>query len=208
MDYGNITLVKPTGTFDKTRPQFIGFQYPDGAKAFAKPCYSFGEVFAPSPQWLDKYKDEILLVIGYEGGNPDYPIWFGYTPLSKISDVEDFPEISIKRTEKFVVLIDDKNNKLSLIQRDSNNSTTQEIVIDDDKVFIKSGNIHLGGDDATEPVLFGDKTTSFLSDLLSAIEKLTVPTATGPSGIPINIAAFTALKTKLDSLKSKISKTK
>ena len=36
-----------------------------------------------------------------------------------------------------------------------------------------------------------------LTDLCAAIEKLTVPTAMGPSGVPINIAEFTKIKQDL-----------
>ncbi len=38
------------------------------------------------------------------------------------------------------------------------------------------------------------------SDLMDEIIKITVPTGTGPSGVPVNAAAFTAIKTRLDNL--------
>lgn len=41
---------------------------------------------------------------------------------------------------------------------------------------------------------------TILSDLLTAIKAITVPTNVGPSGIPINIADFTAIGTRLDSI--------
>ena len=37
-----------------------------------------------------------------------------------------------------------------------------------------------------------------LADLLTAIKVLTVPTSVGPSGVPINIADFTAIETRLN----------
>ena len=41
---------------------------------------------------------------------------------------------------------------------------------------------------------------SILEDLISAIEKVTVTTAMGPSGTPINIAEFTAIKNRIPNL--------
>lgn len=39
-----------------------------------------------------------------------------------------------------------------------------------------------------------------LSDMIDAINQITVPTGTGPSGIPINAANFTAIKQRLNNL--------
>ncbi|WP_066836481.1 hypothetical protein [Rufibacter ruber] len=39
-----------------------------------------------------------------------------------------------------------------------------------------------------------------LSDFLDAITQLTVPTPTGPSGVPVNAAAFTQIKTRLEKI--------
>jgi hypothetical protein len=41
---------------------------------------------------------------------------------------------------------------------------------------------------------------SLLQNLISAIEDLTVPTPAGPSGVPVNILQFTAIKTQLQNL--------
>lgn len=39
-----------------------------------------------------------------------------------------------------------------------------------------------------------------LSDMIDAINQITVPTGTGPSGVPINATAFTAIKERLNKL--------
>jgi hypothetical protein len=39
-----------------------------------------------------------------------------------------------------------------------------------------------------------------IEDLIAAIEKLTVTTGVGPSGVPINLAEFTGIKTRLKNL--------
>jgi len=41
---------------------------------------------------------------------------------------------------------------------------------------------------------------TLLDDLLTAIQALTVPTGTGPSGIPVNAAEFAAISTRLKTL--------
>jgi hypothetical protein len=42
----------------------------------------------------------------------------------------------------------------------------------------------------------GESLGKLYNDLLSAIQKITVPTGTGPSGVPVNLADFTALQTR------------
>jgi hypothetical protein len=39
-----------------------------------------------------------------------------------------------------------------------------------------------------------------LDDLIAEIQKITVPTNVGPSGVPINIAQFTTIKTRVSNL--------
>jgi hypothetical protein len=41
---------------------------------------------------------------------------------------------------------------------------------------------------------------AIISDLIDTINLLTVTTPSGPSGVPVNIADFTAIKTRLDNL--------
>ncbi len=43
----------------------------------------------------------------------------------------------------------------------------------------------------------GEGLKKVMTDLITAITQLTVPTGVGPSGIPINAAAFNAIKTRL-----------
>lgn len=57
----------------------------------------------------------------------------------------------------------------------------------------------------TEPMVLGNKLVETLSSLCDALSQLTVPTALGPSGVPINISEFQNIKKELDNIKSKIS---
>jgi len=75
--------------------------------------------------------------------------------------------------------------------------TGAEIFIDTDGlVSIKGANGTL------EASLLGETTIQLMSDFLDGILALSVPTGTGPSGVPINSATFTSLKSTLNSLLS------
>lgn len=79
------------------------------------------------------------------------------------------------------------------------NSVTGETVIigknsylfinSDDEIKIKAGTT------ALEKSVLGEKLKTLLDKILDEIIKITVPTPVGPSGIPVNLAAFTAIKT-------------
>lgn len=59
--------------------------------------------------------------------------------------------------------------------------------------------------DGKEPMVLGDTLQKKLEALIDAINKLTVPTAFGPSGTPINATEFSAIKAQLEQIKSKKS---
>lgn len=82
-----------------------------------------------------------------------------------------------------------------------------EIIANDSNVQIKAAKkVNLG--DGAEPAVLGDTLEQFLSDLVDQIKLITVPTAFGPSGTPINAAAFAALvSTSLARIKSSYSNT-
>ena len=59
-----------------------------------------------------------------------------------------------------------------------------------------------GPDTATEPIVLGTALVSVLNDLINAIKGITVPTAWGPSGTPLNVAAFATLANQLNKILS------
>src|SRR3990167_10173306 len=77
----------------------------------------------------------------------------------------------------------------------------------DDGTYVDSKEIILGRN-AKEPLVLGNELVSVLSDILSEIIKLTVPTGSGPSGNPLNSAKFSAIKSKLKKMLSKQNFTK
>lgn len=63
-------------------------------------------------------------------------------------------------------------------------------------MFVDAPSINLGKD-AKEPIVLGNKLVEILGDLIDAILQQTHPTGSGPSGTPINAAAFKIIKNKL-----------
>lgn len=80
-----------------------------------------------------------------------------------------------------------------------------EIITNEDNVQVKSKQINLG--EGKEPMVLGDTLVDLLSQTIDAITTLTVPTSSGASGTPINTPQFTAIKSKLKTMLSKLSNT-
>lgn len=66
------------------------------------------------------------------------------------------------------------------------------------------GKINLGGDGATENFILGQQWKTFMTLVLTQIAAITVPTAVGTSGIPLNAANFTNEIQQLDAKLSDI----
>lgn len=80
-------------------------------------------------------------------------------------------------------------------------------IITKNGMFVDSPKISLGKD-AKEPIVLGDKLVEILGELIDAILQETHPTGAGPSGTPVNAAAFKIIKNKLSrTILSKQNKT-
>jgi hypothetical protein len=80
-----------------------------------------------------------------------------------------------------------------------------KIIAKDGEVDIISSKINLGG--GKEKMVLGDTLVSTMGQILDAIVSLTVMTPVGTSGPPLNAAQFTAIKSKLNEILSKLSNT-
>ncbi len=77
-------------------------------------------------------------------------------------------------------------------------SGSLEVVVDADKIELKKGEAILRQTEAGFTMIrSGEGLKKILTDLITAISQLTVPTGVGPSGVPINAAVFNAIKTRL-----------
>lgn len=66
------------------------------------------------------------------------------------------------------------------------------------------GKITFGESDATENMVLGQQWKAMMEAFLDAVNAITVPTGVGPSGVPINLAQFEAIKNNLDAQLSDI----
>ena len=91
------------------------------------------------------------------------------------------------------------------------------IMIDGPKIIVGSGNekgngqgdqVLIGGSSASEPIVLGNALKGIIEELISQIEIMTVPTGVGPSGPPVNAIAFSGIKRRLNTVLSKVGKTK
>jgi len=70
-----------------------------------------------------------------------------------------------------------------------------------------SGEIYLNTEEQTEPLVRGNTLVEILKELLTELAKETHPTPAGPSGPPVNAAAYNAIANKLDTILSTLNYT-
>lgn len=83
-----------------------------------------------------------------------------------------------------------------------------KININENEIAIKADNssvIKFG--EGKEPMVLGTTMKGKLDKIIEAMQKLTVPTAFGPSGTPVNISEFLAVKEEFDQFLSKLTNT-
>jgi len=111
--------------------------------------------------------------------------------------------------EKDVSTIIEKADTIRLIARSSviietqpagNDAPPTSIVMKPNgEIIIHGKNIRIGSDKATtEHIILGDTLKGLLEELIAEINLIQVPTAVGPSGIPMNFAKFELISKKLD----------
>ena len=151
----------PTGEVLDTDPTFIEILL-GNKSVFAKPCMSFGSYNVPDKAWLDKYKDEILVWVVFENGNPAHPVYLGVSPRdNKELPKDNFPNVKSRKTVEFEYFIDDVNKEFHLNKINSDNSTKHGVKITDDLVSVS------------------DKSNEFIIDFSSG--KITVKNKSGQS---------------------------
>lgn len=108
------------------------------------------------------------------------------------------------------VFVDDQMNEKTTLRYEPQKGLEykdefeNEITAGDGAVNVTSKEIsHNSGN---EPMVLGDKLSSFIGDFIDAVMQLTVVTPAGTSTVPVNVAKFAELKTRFDEFKSKKSK--
>lgn len=110
---GGVFLARPTGEVLDDDNTFIEV-YISNKSFFAKPCFSFGSWNAPSKEWLTKYKDEIMVWIAYENGNPAHPVYLGVQPLNNKVPAMPYKNGKNWKSTKFRYWFDDETEEFYL----------------------------------------------------------------------------------------------
>lgn len=169
--------------------------------------------------------------VTFENGDPNYPIWeHGYwgrgeVPAEAKNNGNKPTNFVFKTYSGNVIEIDDKAGD-ELIRITDKTGNIHEM--NKHGVSTKAAHIFLGQiDTANEPALLGDTTKQKIEDIIDQIDALadsaknisngcsliTVPTALGPSGPPVNSATFiseslvivTSIKVHLATIKAGLS---
>jgi len=100
-----------------------------------------------------------------------------------------------------------KSDAIRIIARSSIKIETQNgnaiILKPDGEMIIHARNVRLGSQNAVnEQMVLGTTLKSLLENLLDEVNRISVPTGTGPSGPPINTPAFIAIRNRLSTILS------
>jgi uncharacterized protein involved in type VI secretion and phage assembly len=136
--------------------------------------------------------------VEFEAGDPSYPIWVGcfwadgQAPKNE-RGAEAAPPLKIIRSQKgLLVTLDDKQQVITLSDKEGNNLVTIEVqqgkvtVKGALKVVVEAPQIELI-ENATHPVVFGDKLLQYLNQLVQLYQIHTHPGET-VIGIPVTPA--------------------
>lgn len=175
----------------------------DGIRTWAKPLSLQGGI-----QYGLKHLTPLIgevVWVEFENGNPLKPLWsfHGWAIDEVPEELKDNDSLGIVTPQGNKIILQDNDGNLSITVNQEIYLGVKDscsIVFDTDKVKISKGsdtNITLTDKGVTvKKGNFGLKKT--LRDLLKAIQKLTVTTNVGPSGVPINSAEFLAIQQELD----------
>ncbi len=149
--------------------------------------------------------------VEFENGDARYPIWsYGWWAKEQVPEGATIDNKVFQTTSGHHIEFDDG---LGLIRVTDKNSNIIEL--NDKGVSIISDKISLGSlNESSEAVLLGDTSKAKLETLIDKVSSIaqnittiTVPTALGPSGPPINSPAFLVIKTELATLKTSLIET-
>jgi uncharacterized protein involved in type VI secretion and phage assembly len=133
--------------------------------------------------------------VEFEAGDPSYPIWVGcfwadgQAPKNERGAAAT-PALKIMRSQKgLLVTLDDKDQVITLSDKDGNNLITVHVqqgkvtVQGTAKVVVEAPQIELV-ENATHPVVFGDKLLQYLNQLVLLYQTHTHPPAVPPIPVP------------------------
>jgi hypothetical protein len=149
--------------------------------------------------------------VEFEAGDPSYPIWVGcfwadgQVPKNE-RGTQAAPPLKIIRSQKgLLVTLDDKQQVITLSDKDGNNLVTIEVqqgkvtVKGAQKVVVEAPQIELV-ENATHPVVLGDKLLQYLNRLVVAYQLHThTPSPPSPPSTPLPPATPDLISTRVKS---------
>lgn len=209
---GGVFLAKPTGKVLDEDKTFIEVEVYNKSM-YAKPCMSFGSFSVPNEDWLKEYKDEIMVWVAFENGNPAHPVYMGVCPADEKNPSGNYPNIKTWKSIEFNYIFDDKDKKFKIEHKDGSflsidgNSGEIECKSKDGQGWKANTQTILGGGNGTKSAVLGETIVQLLDTALTALIGATIPTPTGGVGTldPAVITQLTNVKAQLNtSLSQKV----
>lgn len=150
-----------------------------------------------------------VVYIRFEMGRLDAPLWIGSWWINDAMP-EDFRDPNIQgwiTRGGHKIILDDRGDQ-QLIRVEHSPSGSFVLMDHDGNITVsnRDGFVVNLGNAAVEAAVLGDTLKALLGETMDAIQQITVPTSTGTSGPPINLAAFASIRSRLDMALSRVVK--
>lgn len=182
---GGVFLAVPTGKTLEEDETFIEVVL-YGKSVYAKPCMSFGSYNVPTREWLEKHKDEIMVWVAFENGNPAHPVYLGVCPNDKKAPKKPYDGYFWKSVD-YELTISNTNRNFEFSHREKNIIKYDEL----SGIELLLGN---------EPAVLGNKLEVFLTKFISIISS--AQTIDQKPLSPATVSQLESLKAEISELKS------
>jgi hypothetical protein len=137
--------------------------------------------------------------VSFENGDSRFPVWEYGAWSAGQAPRDASPKVKVIQTTSGHRIILNDNDESIHIERTGEES----IVLNSKGISLISGSLSLGSlDGSKEKAVLGDTLKELLNELITEIALITVPTALGPSGTPLNLAKLNVIKSKLGTVLS------